>query len=175
MILEALFIVPQKVVYAKLKYYQDQQDEIVKNILNFAKDNIQGTKISEEQVRELLGRAGTMYALNILNDIAFNCSNEGTLEIFEKAPYFSINHRIFKLMVSENSGNTSAFISEAISMRKEFEDNPYVSMIISQIARKHILYTSNIDHREIDKLISGNVLSPSSKPALLFSKETRNS
>lgn len=173
--LDALYIVPQKVIFATLKPYQEHSDEIVKNILAFAQKNIPEEKIDEAQVRELLGQAGTVLALNILNDIAFNCSNEGTIPVLRMAPCLSVNHKILQLMMEENAGNTQEFVSKAIALRKELDSIPYAKVLIAQIARKHIIYTSSIDHREIDKLLSGKVLAATAKPALLLSKGTGTS
>lgn len=175
--LAALYVVPQKVIYATLKPYQEHNDEIVKNILDFAQKNIseekiKEEKINEEKVRELLSQAGTVTALNILNDIAFNCANEGTIPVLRAAPCASVNHKILRLMMEENTGNTQEFVTKAIELRKELDALPYAKALIAQIARKHIIYTSSIDHREIDKLLSGKVLAATTKPALLLSKGT---
>ena len=75
-------------------------------------------------------------------------------------------------MMEENAGNTQEFVSKAIALRKELDAIPYAKILIAQIARKHIIYTSSIDHREIDKLLSGKVLAATTKPALLLSKGT---
>ena len=170
--LTALYTVPQKVIFAILKPCQEHSDEIVKSILEFAQKNIPEEKIDENQVRELLGQTGTVLALNILNDIAYNCSNEGTISVLRTAPCLSANHRILQLMMEENAGNTQEFVSKAIALRKELDAIPYAKILIAQIARKHIIYTSSIDHREIDKLLSGKVLAATTKPALLLSKGT---
>ena len=72
--------------------------------------------------------------------------------------------------MEENVGNTDVFVEKAIALSKEMERKPYAQMLISQIARKHIVYTSSVDHRQIDKLLSGKVLSEKSKPSLLLSR-----
>lgn len=168
--LTALYVVPQKVIFATLKPYQENCDEIVENILKFAQENLPEEKIDGAQIRELLAQAGTVLALNILNDVAYNCSNEGTISVLRRALCPTANHKILQLMMEENTGNTQKFVSKAIDLRRELEGTPYAKMLIAQIARKHIIYTSNIDYREIDKLLSGKVLSATTKPALLLSK-----
>ena len=168
--LTALYVVPQKVIFATLKPYQEHCDEIVENILKFARENLPEEKIDRAQIRELLGQAGTVLALNILNDVAYNCSNEGTISVLRRYPCPTANHKILQLMMEENTGNTQEFVAKAIDLRRELDGMPYAKMLIAQIARKHIIYTSNIDYREIDKLLSGKVLSATTKPALLLSK-----
>lgn len=167
--LKTLYSVPQKVIYATLKQTQDHCDEIVQSILKFANEVLPNEKITEEQVRKLLGQAGTVLALNIMNDIAFNSANEGTISVLRSFECITNNHKILQLMMEENTGNTPEFVQQAIRLRKELDD-VYARMLIAQIARKHIIYTANIDHREIDRLLSKRVLLPDSKPNLLLSK-----
>lgn len=70
-------------------------------------------------------------------------------------------------MMEENVGNTEEFVSKAISLHDDLEKNPYAKMLIAKIARKHILYSSYINHRQIDRLISGNIISPKGKKMLI--------
>lgn len=166
-----LFTVPQKLIYGILKQTQDKIEIIVQDLLKFAKDNVPDEKIEELYIRQLLSQAGTMLALNIMNDIAFNAANEGTIEALrENNVTDNSNHNIMELMMEENVGNTDVFIERAIDLSKKMERKPYVRMLISQIARKHIVYTSSVDHRQINKLLSGKVLSEKSRPTLLISR-----
>ena len=169
-LLGTIYSAPQKVIYATLKPYQDHCEEIIQNILEFSKREIPDEAITEQEIRELFGQAGTVLALNIMNDIAFNCSNEGTISVLRTASLLNANHQILQLMMEENSGNTPEFVSRAISLRKELDGIPFAKALIAQIARKHIIYTPSIKHREVDKLLSGKVLSATSKPALLLVK-----
>ena len=105
-----------------------------------------------------------------MNDIAFNTSNENTICVLREWPAQSENHKVFELMLEENTGNTAEFVQKAIVLRKELAESPFAKMLISQIARKHIIYNGNIDHREVNKLLSGGVLATENKPALLLSK-----
>lgn len=77
-------------------------------------------------------------------------------------------------MMEENTGNTAEFVAKAVSLRKQLDNNPYAKILVAQIARKHIIYTSNIDHRQIDKLLSGNVLSANNKAVLLLEQGTKS-
>ena len=169
-LVNVIFTVPQKVIYGMLKQTQDKIELLVQDILDFAKENITDQSIDETEVRQLLSQAGTTLALNIMNDIAFNAANESTIEVLRDNKSSSSNYKIMELMMEENVGNTSIFVEKAIDLAKEMKRNPYCSMLISLIARKHIMYTSGIDHRNIDKLLSGNVLSSKSKPTLLISQ-----
>ena len=79
-----------------------------------------------------------------------------------------------KLMMEENVGNTVSFIERAIDLQKEMKDNQYACSLISQIARKHILYHKNIEFRQIDKLVSANILSAKSKVPILMEKGSKD-
>lgn len=168
----ALYSIPQKVIYATLKPHQDHSEEIIQSIVAFAKERLPEEKITEEKVREMFGQAGTILALNILNDIAFNAANHSTITVLREWDAPNANHKILKLMMEENVGDTPVFVQKAISSCEDLKDNLYARMLIAQIARKHIIYTGSISHREVDKLLSGKVLSAESKPKLLLSKGT---
>lgn len=167
-ILQTLYSVPQKVIYAMLKPYQDHSDNIVQSIIKFAKERIPDEEITEDYVRKLFGQAGTFVALNIMNDIAYNASNENTITALRDGPLDNANHRIMLLMMEENSGNTTEFVSRAINLRKELDSCSFARTLIAQIARKHIIYTAKIDYKQIDRLLSGKVISSDSKTRLLL-------
>ena len=169
-IIDVIYSIPQKVLFAILKETQDKLEQTIESILNFVKEKLPDEKINEKMIRQLLSQAGTILALNILNDIAYNCSNDSTIAVLRDKNSDNSNHKIMKLMMEENVGNTDVFIDKAIEAMKDFDANPYARMLVSQIARKHIIHTSSIDHRQIDKLISGDVLSAKSKPQLLLSQ-----
>ena len=151
-----------------LKPYQDHSDDIVHSIIEFAKERMPDEEIKEDYVRKLLGQAGTFIALNIMNDIAYNASNQNTITALRDGPLDNANHKIMLLMMEENIGNTPEFVSRAIILRKKLDSCPYARMLIAQIARKHIIYTTNIDHKQIDRLLSGKVMSSNSKTRLLL-------
>lgn len=167
-ILQTLYSVSQKVIYAMLKPFQDYSDDIVHSIIEFAKERMPDEDIKEDYIRKLLGHAGTFIALNIMNDIAYNASNENTITALRDGPLDNANHKIMLLMMEENVGNTPEFVSRAITVRKELDSCSYARTLIAQIARKHIIYTAKIDYRQIDRLLSGKVISSDSKTMLLL-------
>ena len=173
-ILNTIFRIPQKFIYAILNPYQENISTLVKSITVFAKEKMPDEKISESTVRKTLANTATVLALNIMNDIAFNSSNISTISVLKTGPEDSSNHRIMKLMMDENAGNTEAFISSAIELSKEFEKNQYARTLIAQIARKHIMFHQSVDYRTIDRLISGNVFSAKSKPSLLLERGAKD-
>lgn len=167
---ETLYSVPQKVIFALLIPYQEHYEEIVHSLYSFAREKMPDEHFTQEKIRTLFSSAGIMLALNIMNDIAYNAANENTITVLREKPNQNCNHRIFELMLEENIGNTSEFVRRAIALRKDLAKSPFSVMLISQIARKHIIYKGNIDHREIDKLLSGNVLSSEKNRHYFFHK-----
>ena len=169
---ETLYSVPQKVIFAVLTPYQEHCEEIVQSLYSFAQKNMLGERFTKEKIRALFSSAGIMLALNIMNDIAYNAANENTITVLRERPNQNLNYRIFELMLEENTGNTSEFVQRAIALRKDLDNSPFSVMLISQIARKHIIYNGNINHRELNRLLSGNVLSSEKKTSLLLTQGT---
>lgn len=167
---ETLYSVPQKVIFAVLTPYQEHCEEIVQSLYSFAQEKMPEEHFTVEKIRALLSSAGIILALNIMNDIAYNAANENTITVLRESPNQNCNQRIFELMLEENTGNTSDFVQRAITLRKDLDKSPFSVMLISQIARKHIIYNGNINRRELDRLISGNVLSSEKKPSILLSQ-----
>ena len=154
-----------------LKPSQEHIDEIVHSIIEFMSEKKPEETIKEDYVRKLLGQTGTIVALNVMNDIAYNASNNNTIIALRDGGLDNSNHKIMRLMMEENTGDTSEFVSSAISIRKELNGSPYAKILIAQIAKKHIIYTKNIDHRQVNRLISSGVVSSDSKTVLLLEKE----
>lgn len=173
-LMHTVYSVPQKIIYAMLMPYQENAAKIVKSVIEFAKEQLPGEKVTEQDVKKMLAQAGTILALNVLNDIAFNVSNDCTITALREIPEPKDNYAVFELMMEENTGNTSEFVARAISLRGQLDNSPYAKMLIAQIARKHLIYTSSVDHREIDRLISGKVLSSQSKASLLLGQGSKS-
>ena len=167
---KTIYSIPQKIIYATLFPYQENAEKIVQSLVSFAKEHMPDEKIDENRVKEDLAQAGSVLALNIMNDIAYNASNDCTIVALRSYPQNNYNSKVYELMMEENVGNTTEFVNRAISLRKELDDSLFARMLIAQIARKHLIYTSNVDHRDMDRLLSGNVLSAGNKASLLISK-----
>ena len=167
MMVGALYTVPQKIIYATLKPYQDHYDDIIAGLMNFVKEIDPENRISINEVQELLNSAAVNLALNIMNDIGYNASNRNTMIVLNEAELSNSNHKVQNLIMQENAGNSAAFITKAVDLRKEYENVPFIKYLIGRIAHKHIIYISGIDQRLTEKLVSGKVLSPGSKKAAL--------
>ena len=163
-----LYSVPQKIVYAVLKPYQEHYGEVVADILDFAIREMPDEKITEAIVMKMFGEAGVFLALNILNDIAYNAADQNTIHALRDVRSDKTNYKVMQLMMEENTGDTDEFVTRASDFRDKYDSQPFVKMVVAQIARKHIIYNPDIDHRQVDKLISAKVLTPQSKKSLLL-------
>lgn len=173
LITQTLYTAPQKIIYALLTPYQIHYDDLVKSLVEFAQEKLPEEKVTTDEIKEVLAEAGTIQALNIMNDIAYNASSPSTILALRDITPTSINQKIMQLMMEENAGNTPEFISCAIALREELSAVPYAKTLIAQIARKHILYTPNIDYREIDKLVSGHIITPKGKKTFIIEQGSK--
>lgn len=73
-----------------------------------------------------------------------------------------------RLMMNENAGNTVDFVSKAVKLKDDLKNNSFAGMLISQIARKHMIYSDRIDYKQLDKLVSSGIFSPKGKKSLLL-------
>lgn len=172
MIIQYLYSLPQKIIFALLNPYQEHYKEICNSLLEFASKTLPKEKITEDDIRKALGLAGAFLTLNLMNDVAYNATNRLTIDALRDVSTANSNYSIMKLMFEENLGKNSNFVSSAIELFRKYKSDPFIQMLISQIARKHIIYNFDVDHNQIERLISGGVLSNKSKPFLLL--EQRN-
>lgn len=115
-----------------------------------------------------------MLILNIMNDIAYNSSNQNTISALNEVNLPNTNYKIQNLMMWENHGDTNSFVNKAIELYNEFSANPFGKDLISQIAYKHIINAPKIDRREIDRLVSGGVLNNANKRQFLIQSRLDN-
>ena len=167
----ALYSIPQKIVYAALKPYQEHYGDVVADILDFARREMPDEKITESIVMKMFGEAGVILALNILNDIAYNAADQNTIHALRDVCLDKTNYSVMQLMMEENTGDTDEFVTKVLDFRDKYDSQHFVKMVAAQIARKHIIYNPDIDYRQVDKLVSAKVLSPQSKKSLLIEQE----
>lgn len=168
MMVEALYTVPQKIIYATLKPYQDHYDDIIIGLVKFVKEIDPENKITISEVKDLLNASAVDLTLNIMNDIGYNASNKNTMLVLNEAELGNSNRKMQNLIMQENAGNSAAFIAKAIDLRAEYENAPFIKYLIARVAHKHIVYTPKIDQRLTEKLVSGKVLSSGSKKSALI-------
>ena len=157
----------QKILYAVLKPYQDHYDELISGFSSFVKEAMPEEKITDREIRKIFTDSAIVLVLNVMNDIAYNCSNSRTISVLNEMRMTTSNQRVHNLMMTENMGNTATFVTRALSLNESYKGNPFIQSLIKQIACKHIYYTYKIDYRQIDRLVSGNILSAKGSKAML--------
>ncbi len=172
-IVKTLYSAPQKIIYAALKPYQNHYHNIIESIQKFVEIEMPEEKITENEIKEEFAKAGTILALNIMNDIAYNSSNRSTIDALQDAAPATTNYKIMQLMMQENVGNTEEFVNKAVSLWSDLVESPYAKTLIAKIAWKHLVYNADIDHRQIDKLVSGRILSEKGKKRAFFEQGTK--
>ena len=169
-ITNAIYILPQKIIYAILHDIDNRFSLICDDLRKFAEQELPDKKFSEIEIKQIIADSGLVLAMNILNDISYNCSNRNTLNALNRFSIKSQNHEMMWLMMQENGAGTKDFVDRALSMYKKYNSNVFIKNIINMIVRKHIMFTPNIDNSQINKLFSA-ITAPSSKHTLPSSKQ----
>lgn len=168
---EAVYKLPQKIIYAVLREIDVRFALICVDLEKFAKKELPDKRFTEDDIKQIVADSGLILAMNILNDIAYNCSNKNTLNVLSKFDAKSKNHEIMLLMMQENGAVDSEFIDKVLVMYKNNNSNAFIKNIINMIVRKHIMFTLGISNRHIDKLLSA-ITAPTLKRSLPSSKQT---
>lgn len=172
-IVNAIYHLTPKVIYASLKPYQDNYEAIIADLRRFT-DQIQTEKkYTDDDLRKMLSQAAIIFTLNVMNDIAYNAATCNTIQVLNEADLINGNHLIQNLMMFDNAGDSSVFVNRAVEMKQQVNGNLFISALVSRVARKHIVYTPNISHTLLDRLVSGKVLSSDSKKAMLIEQRKR--
>lgn len=162
-ITNAVYLFPQKIIYAILKNIDDRFMDICTDLKSFANNEIPDKDFSDIDIKQIVADSGLVFAMNVMNDISYNCSNRNTLNALNQFSAKTQNHEIMWLMMQENGIGTKQFVELAISMYKKYDSNVFMRNIINMIVRKHIMYTPEIDSRQIDKLFSAKISSKSNR------------
>ena len=172
-IVNTIYQLTPKVIHASLKPYQDNYAAIIADLRQFAEQIQPDKTYTDEDLGKLLSQAAIIFTLNVMNDIAYNAATSNTIQVLNEVDLVNGNYLIQNLMMFDNAGDSSAFVSRSVELMRQSSGNAFISSLISRVARKHIVYTPNISHVLVDKLVSGKVLSPSSKKAMLIEQRQR--
>ena len=108
-----------------------------------------------------------------MNDIAYNAATGNTIQVLDEMDIYNSNFLLQNLMMHDNAGDSSSFVSKAVEAQRSMNGNSFTRSLISRIAGKHVIYTPSISHTQIDKLVSGGVLSANTKKAVLLEQRYR--
>lgn len=174
-IVSAIYHLTPKVIYAYLSPFQDNYEDTINALRVFTEQLQIEEKFSDEDLKKLLSHAAILFTLDVMNDVAYNASTRNTIQVLDELELINSNHLLQNLMMYENAGDSSAFVSKAIDVISQVNGDYFVSSLVSRIARKHVIFTPNISHSLVDKLISGHVFSSKSKKTMLIEQRSRES
>ena len=169
-IIETIYTIPPQIVYAHLKPVQDNIEGMCDYLYNYSLENSEQS-YTKDDIRRMLGTAGTAMALDILNNVAFNASSDSTIEELQHYNTTSMVQDVMQLMLIENTRHTKCFVDSAIQLQRKYDGNAFIRKVIALIARKHILYShKKIDHTQISRLVSANIFTEKHKKSLLIAQ-----
>lgn len=170
-ITDTVYTLPQKIIYAILHDIDNRFNPICADLKEFAEQELPDEKFTDDEIKQIVADSGLVFAMNVLNDISYNCSNKNTLNALNKFSIKSQNHEMMWLMMQENGAGTKEFVEKALNMYKKYHSNMFVKNIINMIVRKHIMFTPSIKNHQIDRLLSA-ITTPTQKCSSPSSKHT---
>lgn len=172
-IVSSIYSLTPKVIYASLKPYQDNYETIIAELRKFSDEVQPENNITDDDLKKMFSEAAIVFTLNVMNDIAYNAATGNTIQVLSEVELKNSNHLIQNLMMFDNAGDSTAFVTKAVEMRQVVKENKFTCSLIAKVAAKHIIYTPSIAHSQIDRLVSGQVVSPGSKKAVLLEQKVR--
>lgn len=151
---KAIYVNPNKIVNKILLPIYENYEEIVKDELSVL-DAQNNSKLKKDDIEFYIQNISLMIILSIYETIAKPSITEKTKDILIDNSEIIVNEAncIQKLMMLENGGYISEFITEA----ERIYDNakfPFVRFMIKQIVKKLILTHDNISKSNYDRLCS---------------------
>jgi len=169
-LINVLYTLPNKILYAILKPYQDKYNEVLSDVKMILEKVLPEESDKEELSKELIGRAAMILVLNVYNDIAFNCSDSNTIRVLNEYDLNNTNRIVENLWMLDNAGNSVNFVDRVIGLSHECHDNKLLMSLIGTVAKKHIIYNGDIGYKLVDQLVSAKVFTPASKKSLLLNQ-----
>ena len=172
-IVSSIYHLTPKIIYATLRPYQDDYENIIDELRRFSNEVQPESNLTDHDLKKLLSQAAVDFTLNVMNDIAYNAATGNTIQVLDEMDIYNSNFLLQNLMMHDNAGDSSSFVSKAVEAQRSMNGNSFTRSLISRIAGKHVIYTPSISHTQIDKLVSGGVLSANTKKAVLLEQRYR--
>jgi hypothetical protein len=167
-IIELMYSVPNKILYALFEPYDKQYDKVIDELFELFRtmEGNEEIEITRQDVEEIFFRSAISICLNLYDNVAFFGANNDTLHLLNAFDMQTSNNKIANLIMEENGGTTENFVNKAIKL-KENENDLFITSLIRMIANKH-LTTRTVDFRIKDK-IADKIFTSSSKKQILAS------
>jgi hypothetical protein len=170
LIIESIYRLPNRFLYKYFSQYEKQFEALEESVNQFIREYTKKDTVSDGTARSIIMQASWSFILGIYDNIAFNCSDSSSIAALDKFRSANTNHRIQNLIMTENAGNTSAFIEKAAKLF-ESNDDYLQRYLVRRVSDVHIIKHPSIKKTELDRLNS-KVLHISNK-AILMKKRGR--
>ncbi len=174
-IIDILYTIPPKIIYAHLLPLQIKYDEMCNSFLQYSQERFPDGHYKLEDIQKMISNAGVGLALDLMNSVAYNSTTYSTLEELGKYDTSNLVQSTMKLMMIENTRQTKSFIDSALKTFNDNQGNYFMHKIIALIARKHILFTAKVDYTQISRLVSGKIFSETNKKQFLITPHKKHS
>jgi hypothetical protein len=164
-IIDLMYSVPNKVLYAMFSPFDMHFDEVIDELKAVA-DSVSEPpqEMSRQDVENIFIQVAVSICLGLYDKIAFHGSNSETLRLLNVFEMTNSNHRVMNLLMEENGGTSLTFADKAILLKEEEKDS-FITDLVMRIARKHLL-TRSVDFRTKQR-IADKIFPPLAKKSLL--------
>ncbi len=157
-LIDSIFSYPNKIIFSLLDPVSSDLDNICKELKQYADEIYDkqktGKVITEEKIAEMLSIQAQSLFLSVYDNFSELAVNKKTLDILLSYEDSNIAHKLFKLSILDNSGNTDLFFKEVEKFIKKY-DKPNLRLLIQRLVRKHLI-CNNVSQAKkqhiIDKL-----------------------
>jgi predicted phosphodiesterase len=169
-IVNIMFEMPNRLLYAILKPYSDKFEEIITELEIYVSYIQPEKKINKKDIVHFLSEAGLMLVLNVYDSIALYCTDSNTFENLIDYKVKNSNEIIQSLIMCENTRNSDVFIDKSAKICENTKDF-FLEYLVKLIAQKHILTTPSLKRDHRNKLASNVFGKKSEKDLLILSQK----
>lgn len=165
-IIDCIYKIPNMILYAILKKYDDNYDQIIDEIKGLLDVMEDVPNVEKEKIEKFFVSFSIALCLSLYDNIAFNSSDRKTLGLLNEFEMDNSNYLIMNLMLIENGDTTDGFIENFKRLMDNSEDL-FLKQLAQLVARKHLMTRDALNHSQRSKLLES--FSESSKKQILLS------
>lgn len=167
-IIDCMYKLPNKILYAILKPYDKDFDLIISDLKKIV-DSIDDNKtVGTKKLEKVFINCALVICLSLYDDIAFCGSDKKTLLILNKYNLLNSNYKIMNLLMEGNGGSIDSFVEKSLYMNDNNE-NEFFTYLIKLIVRQYVITHDSINHNQLDKLSNKLFSNKDKKNILLLS------
>lgn len=169
-LVQSIYAYPNKIIYNMLKPIDDNYDELIVELKEFAKSNNStnenNEELTEEDINIILKNIALVVVLSIYDRFAYLSTSKKSIPFLEKFNLCNSNYKIFNLLIKVNSSDIDEFIRKA---ERIFDNtkNKDVGWMIKTIVKKELVNNIKIDQGKRQKLLNKYFSSDEQKEFLI--------